>query len=648
MPVTAEQVKQEYQEGMDFLVARKERWVKQLVLMNNLQRPDESIASTMLFSFFTRVFSNLYDDHLQVKFVPTTDADYRATRGLSLLQQNDYQEMDKASIDYDWTWDTLFFGQGYCETLNFDKERKLLIPHVINPLVMIYDPFFPNHQDWRYYGKWVLLSKNQLQAAKTAGELESHVNIDGLPTGVEAMIWSYDTRRKAAKQGVANSSETSSPLGIYQIYEHFTHDPDTGEKWIVWTDKDITQIVRKKKLELKDGPKGSSLWPLSVKKCFREPHSTLPTSVPDIIEDKHRALNVLYNLSYIAAKDETNPIYVYAESGVKDVSQLFQRQIEQHIATKGDRDPDTVIRPLRKSPAVTASVSQFISLLKSESAESIGTSQVSQPLQKGKKTATEAALSQQIADLTSSLQGKVMAQGEREFWSQWYQRYMIHMEDGDVKIINVMNIDGVNFESMKLEDIRTKYPPRIEVKSAKEAEMKTMVARKDMMTLFPTLAKTLGPKENRLFMKNILLPKFDMPVDTIESLYPKSIEEIKAEQENGMIERNKLPMIEESDDDIEHLYIHLRGRNTAAKWAHIFAHEEQLARKKAAEAAAAQGGGGLALPGGPGAPPAELEEPGGQAPVPGVSESTIEGAAAPAVAALKKVLPNKLRKPIRA
>lgn len=640
MAVGVDQVKQEYQEGMNFLIARKERWVRQLILQNNLQRSEQSIASTMLFSFFTRAFSNLYDDKLQVKFVPTSDSDYRSTTGLSLLQQHDYQEMDKASIDYDWTWDTLFFGQGYCETLNFDKARKILVPHVINPLVMIYDPFFSDHQAWRYYGKWVLRSKSVLMQMKAKGELAADLNIESLPTGVEEQIWSYDVRRVAAKSGTANSSETASPNGIYQIYEHFTHDPDTGKKVIVWTDKNISTILRTE--ELKDGDAEMTDWPLAVKKCFREPHSTISTSLPDIIEDKHRALNVLYNLSYIAAKDEANPIYVYRENGIKDVAQLFQRQVDQHIATKGDADPSTVISPLRKASAISGSIAQFISILRSESGEAIGTTQVSPPLQRGKKTATESALLQQVSDLVSSLQGKTMAQGEREFWSQWYQRYLHNMKDGDIKIINVMNIDGVNFESITLDHIKTKYPPRVEVKSSKEAEMKSMVARKDIMTLFPTLAKTLAPKESRLFMKDIFLPKFDIPVDTIDSLYPKTLEEIKAQQENGLIEKGRLPMILESDDDLEHWYVHLRAKNTPAKWAHLFAHEEQLAKKKALQAQQAQEGASPAIPGGGGGLPEDVSM------APGASEMTMEAAAAPAVAALRNKLPNKTAKPIPA
>jgi len=43
------------------------------------------------------------------------------------LAQSDYLEMDKARTDYDWMWDTLFFGRGYCETLRFNKKRTMAV-----------------------------------------------------------------------------------------------------------------------------------------------------------------------------------------------------------------------------------------------------------------------------------------------------------------------------------------------------------------------------------------------------------------------------------------------------------------------------------------------------------------------------------------
>ena len=156
-------IQDNYSESFNFLISRKQRQVSQLILLNNLQRNDQNIASTLLLTLFDRLLSSLYDDKIQIKFIPSEEIDQKRINSLNMLAQSDYREMDKAKLDYDWCWDTLFFGRGYMETLRFDRKRKIMQPHVINPLVFGYDPYFENVQDWRYYWKWITKSKWELK-----------------------------------------------------------------------------------------------------------------------------------------------------------------------------------------------------------------------------------------------------------------------------------------------------------------------------------------------------------------------------------------------------------------------------------------------------------------------------------------------------
>src|SRR3990167_9433165 len=121
-----QEIATKYQESFEFLQARKKRQAEQLRLLSNMRREDQI---------------NSYNT----------------------LAQSDYQEMGKAKLDYEWCWDTLFFGRGYAETIRFDKKRKILQPHIINPLAFGYDPYIENYQDWRYYWKWITKTKWDLQ-----------------------------------------------------------------------------------------------------------------------------------------------------------------------------------------------------------------------------------------------------------------------------------------------------------------------------------------------------------------------------------------------------------------------------------------------------------------------------------------------------
>ena len=68
--MTPEQIQRNYIESFQFLDERKRRQVAQLVLLNNLQRGDQNIASTLLLTLLNRTMASLYDDRLQVKFLP--------------------------------------------------------------------------------------------------------------------------------------------------------------------------------------------------------------------------------------------------------------------------------------------------------------------------------------------------------------------------------------------------------------------------------------------------------------------------------------------------------------------------------------------------------------------------------------------------
>jgi hypothetical protein len=126
LPLETREIYSKYMESFYFLQPRKVRQVKQIALLNNLQRGDENIASTLLLTLFNRIMSSLYDDKLQIKFLPSQGINQDQISAYNMLAQSDYLEMNKAKLDYDWCWDTLFYGRGYCETLKFNKKRLLI------------------------------------------------------------------------------------------------------------------------------------------------------------------------------------------------------------------------------------------------------------------------------------------------------------------------------------------------------------------------------------------------------------------------------------------------------------------------------------------------------------------------------------------
>jgi len=92
-------IQDRYIESFNFLLARKRRQVRQLGLLNNLQRGDQNIASTLLLTLFNRVLSSLYDDKMQVKFLPSQGIQQEQLNSYNTLAQSDYLEMNKPKTE---------------------------------------------------------------------------------------------------------------------------------------------------------------------------------------------------------------------------------------------------------------------------------------------------------------------------------------------------------------------------------------------------------------------------------------------------------------------------------------------------------------------------------------------------------------------
>lgn len=573
-----------YDESFNFLQARKKRQAQQLKLLVNLQKGDQSIASTMLLTLFNRVMSSLYDDKIQIKFLPSQGINQDQINAYNMLAQSDYLEMGKAKLDYDWTWDTLFYGRGYMETLRFNEKRKIMEPHVINPLVFGYDPVVSEVQEWRYYWKWITKNKWELQKLIKSGKITGVSKVTEIASGIESYLWEYKTIVDQARDGIEPSPDPSQ-LDVFQILEFYGYDDD-GDKCVYWLDKNFSVMLMKEKLPKQDDD-NETKWPIVVKESYRQPHSSLPFSVADLLDDKHRAKSVLLNLAFIAAKDEANPVYLYDTEKVEDITQFLSRQINQHIPVT---DVNDAVAPLNKAHSMSPELINFIRVLESEAEDPMGAGRPMQPEGGGgKQTATQAAIDQQLNDMAQSLLSKVMQFGESEFWSHWFHQYAAHAKDLGSKMANIVGVKGIDTKEVDLSLFATDFPPGVLVYSAKEAEYKELVLRRDLMQLYPNLMQSMDPDGMRNFNKHVFFPKFLQDPSLIDIMFPKTLDEMKADGENELLKKDEMLDVAETDDHTTHIYMHhMVQPKTNATWFHIAWHEELLAQQKKQEQMMAQ------------------------------------------------------------
>ncbi len=174
-----------------------------------------------------------------------------------------------------------------------------------------------------------------------------------------------------------------------------------------------------------------------------------------------------------------------------------------------------------------------------------------------------------------------MQQGEKEFWSHWFHRYAKHGPSLKEKMANIVGVKGVDTQIIDLTLFNTDYPPGVMVYSAKEAEYKNLVKRRDFMQLYPILQTSLDPDGFRNFNKHVFMPLMLEDSSLIDVMFPKTLDEMKAEGENEQLKEGILPDVSETDDHTTHIYTHLiSAKKSWALWAHIDWHEKLLAEQK--------------------------------------------------------------------
>ena len=105
----------------------------------------------------------------------------------------------------------------------------------------------------------------------------------------------------------------------------------------------------------------------------------------------------------------------------------------------------------------------------------------------------------------------------------------------------------------------------------------------DLMTLYPNLQQTLDADGMRNFNKYVFFPKLIKDPSLIDIMLPKTLDEIKAEDENKQLIADEYVQAQPTDNHTTHIYTHnmiAPGQRTWAMWFHISEHEKLLAQQK--------------------------------------------------------------------
>jgi len=561
----------EFPYSKQFMESKWPEWGSSLKLYNNQRKNKKSVGDTLFYSTFQTILSAVYDDKLQVEFLPREEGDIGQAENVNFLAKYDYDVMEKDKLDLHFDWDAFFFGRALVSMMEFDREKLCVMPELIDPLTWYRDPMAESvNGDAKGVGAMRFGGRDKFA---TMDSLEKDPNFFDV-AGLKPSTTVANDRQKIAKeerhsaQGFS-SNENLEPLGggseNIPFREWFTIFK--GKRVYVCFAEDGVRIIRYKVL------KQQKYWPIVDRVYSPIPHDWDGVSVRDLCEDKQRARAVLKNLSLKGAELSLYPSFAYNALKLKNRGDL-NVQFNKHIPVDGD--PSGVIQPLSKPQPVNAGVDWIMKQMDADAQDATATSNIQQGnLSEGKKSALEIDIANSKSTARSSLTALVLGWSEKEFWRQWYQMYKDFFDDEvDTKVVRIKGMMGLEWRGFKKDDFMGKKDPDIEVESRVVVERERGV----QLVKFTNFRGQVlnNPDVNLSYLDKELARLSGMRQDQIARVFPQTYEEMLAEQENKDLNDGNMPKISIRDDHEAHIEIHNRALDGDEKERHINQHKEAL------------------------------------------------------------------------
>lgn len=564
-----QQIQKEYKFAYEYIKPKWDAWQVRLKLYNNQKRDAEAIGDPLLFTIFQTVLASLYTDQLTVEFVGREHGDDECAENQTILAQYDQEEMEKEILDYEWMWDTLFFGRGLVLMDEWDGETNTPIPQVIDPLTFFRDPDAHSvngdkkkRNAARFMGREIRMTRYELESCGL------YQNIDQLradPSNRQTEVEQNQNARREAQGFDKLRDDLSGDNSSYILHEWWTHF--NGKKYVFTLGKERTVLLRVKEIKTKK-------WPIIDRQIFATAHDWDGVSVPDLVEDKQRARAVLMNLGLKGVKARMYPNYTYDRLRIKNKADLLKLEFNKHIPVEGPIN--NVISPIEKQP-VTSEAQWMLEMMDFASQKATATPDIQQgAFQEKVKSATEIAQVSQGVDTRYSLSAKIFGWSEKRFWKLWYELYTIYFRKGiHKKMARIAGPFGPSYREILPDTLIGSASSDIMIESKTISDAKRM-NKMNMWMAATNQGVSLDPNFNRRFALQQTYKAMGMTTDEINRILPKTFDEIEAETENFLLEKGELPKVLMSQNHLVHLEIHSKAADNEAKQRHIDIHKLAL------------------------------------------------------------------------
>lgn len=566
------QANDEFSLAWDYCFSKRTEQLKRLKLFNNQKRDKSKVGDPLLFTVFQTILAELYDDKLSAVARGREEGDDEVAENQTAVMSFDYDLMEKDQTDYEWDWDACFFGRGHLLLNEFDRDNTCPVGEVMDPMTLIRDPratsMNGNQKGYgkaRFWGREIGLAKWEME------ENGNYINLDKLLKDKDDKSLS-DEARAARREAQGNEDTKYKEEALdenyeYQLLEWWTHYK--GKKVVITLANNRGLVVRYQVLK-------EDKWPVIDRVVFAMAHDWDGVSIPDLIEDKQRARAIMINLGMESAKADLYPMYLFDKKKIS-VDTNLDFAFNKMIPINGPTDGAMV--PVQKS-VFNQHVNLILNILDVAAQKSVAAPEVSQGVQPGQqRTLGETQLVMAGKNVRHSLAAKIWGWSEKRFWQRYWQIYKRDFKDGiDEKVIRIAGPLNDSWRKLAKDNFISESDPDIKIEGAIEAELERRAKFADFQA-FAQMA-IQDPNANRRYILRKIGKISRATKAELTLMFPPTIDELRAEDENAQIEEGKLPKIDFYDDDIIHLEIHNKTTNNAAKLAHIEIHKHMMFLKK--------------------------------------------------------------------
>ena len=584
------QIEAEYNRSWKHQKPKKDQQALRLKLFNNQKRDPEAVGDTTMFTIHQTVLASLYDDRLMSDFIGREEGDDEVAENINAMADYDYDDMSKDMIDYDWIWDTLFFGRGILGLEEYIRDPEkgiyLPLPEVIDPIPFLRDTVAVSINGdrkgrgaCRYFGPEIMMTEQDIEELPHRFDNFKMTELSH-ESGSKSLLQDAIEARNTAQNRQTQKMEGEAALGVnagYAITRWYTHFKINGEikKIKVWIANERSKIVGVQVLDNQD------YWQVIDRPMYPTSHDWDGTSIPDLTEDKQRARAVAQNLGLKAMTADLYPSYIYDSNKITNRADITRMAFNKYIPVdpKGE-NLNTAIMPLIKARPNMGLLDFIYTSLDVSAQKATSTPDIQQGMQSEKdRPLGETNLLASRVSTRYSLSAKVFGWSERAFWKHWYRLYKDNFKEGiDEKVIRLKGVFGAKYRPLTRENIILRLDPDVKIESKVVNRAKQLEDRMGMQQYMGLAFQEEGV--NRRYGLKKLGKLFGMEKDEIDRLYPPTVDEREARDENELLSEDELAELRSEQNHEIHLLEHMKAADTPATRSHVRGHQEALMIKR--------------------------------------------------------------------